>query len=412
VRAEASPTVAMELIAALGERLEAAWRGVHYDHAAFPGLARALLEELAPHRSFRIDELIRWVQHAPSVPRQNTESSFGEPPVTLFAGRRFFIEALFWVDGTTTIHQHGFSGAFQVLHGGSLHTRFNFERTRSISAQLQLGTLRSAPPELLRRGDTREIGSGDALIHSLFHLERPSVTLVARTYFDATAGPQYSFLRPGIAVDRSFRDERLPRMLQLAAMAWQTELPERRSLVAELLDGADLHSALLLLERIESLATLELPALLERLAQRDPASAPTLASAFAELGRQRLILEWRRQVRAPEHRFLLALLLNVERRDDILRLVAEHTGAADPIAQVVSWLGEMSPPDESGRAPLSYQLGEVELTVLRQLLGGRSVDEILDVLAADYDDVAAGAQDVRALCAALQGAPLLLPLFR
>jgi len=400
----------MQSIQTLGERIEAAWRELHYDHAAFPSLACASLEELAPHRSFRIDELIRWVQQAPAVPKQNAESSFGEPPVMLFAGRRFFIEALFWVDGTTAIHQHGFSGAFQVLHGGSLHTRFSFERTRRISEQLQLGTLRATPPELLRVGDTREIGSGEALIHSLFHLERPSVTLVVRTYFDAAAGPQYSFLRPGIAIDRSYHDERLPRLLQLMAMAWKTELPERHQLVADFLDGADLHSALLLLERLEPLAGTELPPLAKRLARREPAIAPLLAAALSEIGRQRLILHWRQQARAPEHRFLLALLLNVDGRDDILRLVAERTGTADPIGQVVSWLGEMSPPDASNA--LSYHLGEVELAVLRHLLAGRGFDEILDALAADYDDVAAQADDVRALCDALPHAPLLLPLFR
>jgi hypothetical protein len=34
------------------------------------------------------------------------------------------IEALFWVDGTTSIHQHSFSGAFQVLAGKSIHSRY------------------------------------------------------------------------------------------------------------------------------------------------------------------------------------------------------------------------------------------------------------------------------------------------
>src|SRR4051812_12794169 len=115
-------TSPMEVIRALGERLEAAWRAQHYDHAAFPRLARESLEELAPHRAFDAATLVRWLRQAPEVPRQHMASSFGEPPVTLFAGRRFFLEVLFWVDGTTAIHQHGFSGAFQVLAGGSLHT--------------------------------------------------------------------------------------------------------------------------------------------------------------------------------------------------------------------------------------------------------------------------------------------------
>ena len=404
----------MEAIRAIGELIEAAWRSQNYDHAVFAELARVTLEEAAPHRSFAIEELIRWLHKADQIPRQTIETTFGEPPVTLFAGRRFFIEALFWLDGTTAIHQHGFSGAFQVMHGESIHTRFSFEPKRMINAHLQFGELRAAPPEWLRRGATREINSGDDLIHSLFHLERPSVTLVVRTHFDSGAPPQYSYLRPGIAVDRFYRDERLPRLLQLFAVAHDCGFPERAQLVAEFLESADLHSAVLLLERLAFVAPDQFDAMLALLRKRDPESAATLAAAFGEVRRQQLVTQWRRQVHAPEHRFLLALLLNVSGRDEILRLVSERVPMRDPIDQVITWLGEMSPPDQAGEArnPLSYHLGGVELRILRHLLARQSVEEIIASLDAEFDDVGSQIDDIRALCAALPRALLLEPLFR
>ncbi|MFN2514442.1 MAG: hypothetical protein ABR568_23900, partial [Pyrinomonadaceae bacterium] len=57
---------------------------------------------------------------AASLPHQyDVEGRFGNPPITLFAGPRFHIDVYYWLDGTTSIHQHSFTGAFQVLLGSS-----------------------------------------------------------------------------------------------------------------------------------------------------------------------------------------------------------------------------------------------------------------------------------------------------
>jgi hypothetical protein len=268
----------------------------------------------------------------------------------------------------------------------------------------------------LTAGDVCEIRSGEGLIHSLFHLDRPSVTLVARTYYDPDGGPQYSFLRPGIALDRFYRDERLPRLLQLFAAGFEADVPNKRELAVDFLRTADLHACVLVLERLASFAGDDFEALIDVLGERDRAAADMLRQAFVEMRRQQLIVEWRRHARAPEHRFLLALLLNVEGREAILRLVQERVGTADaPIDQIVRWLGEMSPPRSSGGGvdnPLSYEFGEVELRVVHDLLMGLSADEIMVRLENEFDDVASQADDLRALCAAVRQAPMLRPLFR
>lgn len=401
----------MRNIERLGDDIERAFAAVQYDERQFPQIAQQALAAHAPYRSFGLSELVRWTHAASQIPTQ-TDISFGEPPVRLYSARRFYIEALFWLDGTTSIHQHDFSGAFQMLIGSSLHTRFTFRPEQVISKALALGELEAGLPELLRQGDTRPIFSASDLIHSTFHLDRPSVTLVVRTYREPSASSQLHFLPPGIAISSFHYDARLPRILQLFEGVFRAQLAEREAVVAEFLEKADLHSSILVLQRLGFIAQSELDRLLDIVCARQPHAARHLRSAVAELRRQSLIVRRRSDVQGADQRFLLALLLNVERRADILRLVGERVPGRDPIEQVAQWIAEISGAGDGADGGRGYLLGEVELEVFRHLLEERSVEQILDALSRKYDDVAGQAGQVRALCAAMQGTALLRPLLQ
>jgi hypothetical protein len=403
----------VEFIVELGTEIERTFRDAQYDERQFPEIARRALEAHKVQAAFSIADLVRWVHAAPQLPKQS-ESSFGEPPVLLYAGRRFYIEALFWMDGTTSVHQHGFSGAFQVLAGSSIHTQFRFAPEHVVNKGLVLGALDAHAPELLRVGDARTILAGDGLTHSVFHLDRPSVSLVVRTYEDLGARPQFRYLHPGIAIASFHYDARLPRLLELFAMLFGGKLPERVAVVGEYLERADLHSSILTIEKIAGAPRAELGPLVEIVCRRHGFAAAWVRAMVEELRRQRMIVERRHTVTSAELRFLLALLLNVERRDTLLRLVAAEVPDRDPIEQIVEWVGAMSPPKADGgeEQALSYALGEVELAVFRHLLQQRSVDEILVALADEYDDVAGQEETVRQLCLGLQRAALFRNLLR
>jgi hypothetical protein len=135
--------------------------------------------------------------------------------LVVFDDPRFYIQILFWLDGTTQIHQHEFSGAFHVLEGSSLHAEFAFANVRPVTAHFRLGDLQLTGTELLETGRTVPITSGAGSIHSLFHLETPSVTVVVRTHSDPGTGPQFTYLPPHVAVDPFFSDALTTRRLQL-----------------------------------------------------------------------------------------------------------------------------------------------------------------------------------------------------
>ena len=135
-----------------GRFVEERWRRANRDEHAFPEIA---LEAMALHAPSEVDpgEVTAWALEADALTVQaDLHSRFGEPSLTIYSGEGFRVDLLFWLDGTTTIHRHRFSGAFRVLLGSSLHSEFNFTMQRRVNSRLQLGALRMTRAELLEPG--------------------------------------------------------------------------------------------------------------------------------------------------------------------------------------------------------------------------------------------------------------------
>src|SRR5258708_25265758 len=132
----------MQAFNELGALVESRWRNETYAEDLFPGIASQTLSEL--RLSERVDpwEIIRWAHSTPTLPEQmDLAAKFGNPPVTVYVGHRFYIDVYYWLDGVTSIHQHAFSGAFQVLLGSSVHTRYGFEKESEIDPHFLTGKI-------------------------------------------------------------------------------------------------------------------------------------------------------------------------------------------------------------------------------------------------------------------------------
>ena len=102
----------------LGEKIDSAWRNVDYSEEKLPAIAADFLRKEGMPSKVTAWEVLEWGLEQTQLPRQkDVHSNFGDPPITLFTAPKFHIDVYFWFDGTTSIHQHGFCGAFQVLHG-------------------------------------------------------------------------------------------------------------------------------------------------------------------------------------------------------------------------------------------------------------------------------------------------------
>jgi hypothetical protein len=329
----------MRVLSELGARLDEAWQRLGYDELAFPALAAEALDAARVHRQISIADVVRWLLCASSLPEQDDlEAKFGQPPVTAYHGRRFYIQVLLWTEGTTSIHRHAFSGAFLMLEGPSLQVRYAFEPRRRVSSRLLIGDLRRCAAGLLAPGDVTPITHD--LIHSTYHLEAPAATVVVRSYRDHEVAPQYEYLPPTVAHDPFFEDPATKRRLQALRLLRKTQQPGHVELAAELVARSDLHTVfVVLLDLYRSIgsAARAAPAL-DAARARHGAAIDDLIPVLDEDLRRRRLHRAREAVADRDERFFLALLANLPDRTSIEAVVQQRHPDADARQKIATWL--------------------------------------------------------------------------
>ena len=333
----------------LGRTVLERWREQNFSLAVFPEVTRTAIEEAPPSENIDIDELIHEFLFNDDQPFQS-ESSFGQPELIAFNDTRFYIQILFWLEGTTEIHQHEFSGAFHVMGGSSVHSEFDFVGARSVTPHIRTGDLRVKRIELLETGRTVHITSGRDCIHSLFHLDTPSITVVIRTHHDPGTGPQYNYLPPHIAINPLHADSLTARRKQLLDVLETIDDPDYGTHVNEMMGRLDFERGFNMLRHAMP-RLIELNVWDEVLAtfqNKYGELALGVPDTLAECLRRETISQMRHFIVNPEHRFFLALLINVQNRADIFALVTRRFPGSSPIDTILGWAEELLEPNDFG----------------------------------------------------------------
>jgi len=333
----------------LGRTVLERWREQNFSLEVFPELTRTAIEEAPPSKNIDIDELIHEFLFNDDQPFQS-ESSFGQPELIAFNDTRFYIQILFWLEGTTEIHQHEFSGAFHVMQGSSVHSEFDFVGARSVTPHIRTGDLRVKQIELLETGRTVPITSGRDCIHSLFHLDTPSITVVIRTHHDPGTGPQYNYLPPHIAINPLHADSLTARRKQLLDVLETIEDPDYGTHLNEMMGRLDFERGFNMLRhampRLKELN--EWDEVLATFQNKHGELALGVPDTLAECLRRETISQMRHFIINPEHRFFLALLINVQNRADIFALVTRRFPESSPIDTILGWAEELVEPNDFG----------------------------------------------------------------
>ena len=385
----------MEFFQKLGSLVEERWRERNYDEYVFPEIAADALEEMDPIQASDPWEIIRWVNTTDSLPaQQDISNQFGNPPITLYNSSRFYIDVYYWVDGTTSIHQHGFCGAFQVHLGSSIHSHYSFKTRNRLNQHFVIGDISLEKVELLEKGAIRRILPGEAYIHSLFHLDRPSVTICIRTYKTYEGVPQYNYHKPYFGNDPFFEEHLTIRRTQCASLLFKIQHPETDAMIGELLSHSDFQTAFSILDLARNhllgnhlewafgLATGEerFEALMQIARRRHGELVDMIRPVFDEVQRQTNLIYRRSQITGNDHRFLLALLLNVPDRLKFLELVTSRYPDRDPVDTVTDWVEEIASTKVSGsHEPNVLGIRDYDddyLLVFQSLLEGKTLDGV------------------------------------
>ena len=393
----------MELFQKLGAQIETLWREKNYDETLFPEIAAQSLKEARLPEKVSAWEVIDWTLRETFLPEQrDLAGKFGDPPITLYNSPRFHVDVYFWLEGTTSIHQHGFCGAFQVLHGSSLHSWYDFEPREKINIFTEIGDINLKSCRLLQIGDVQEIWAGRQYIHGLFHLDQPSATIVVRTHRSPLAMPQYNYEKPFLAIDPFFEEPSTIKKLQALTALIRSRHPEGDARITEWLETSDFQTAFAILSKVKmyldvsgadqifnlSGSERRFEKFLEAARKRHGARADVFPKIFRHHDKLNQILRQRALVTNPEHRFFLALLLNVEGKERIFSLVKERFPDADALEKILDWTYDLAQTKVFG-SNISNALGvedfdDLDLFVLESLLKNRTEAEMLEALQTDY----------------------------
>ena len=246
---------------------------------------------------------------------------------------------------------------------------------------------------------------------------RPSVTIVVRTICDeASEGPQYDYRWPGIAYHPFQRHAPTIRRLQYLRMLRALDADTARTHVCHVLASADLFLAYTLISEI----------LLETGNSRE---AQNLANSCFVLSNEarlkvllaaqndlvsRTLINLRQSLHDANHRFLLALLLNVFDRNALLQVVAREYQDRDPVRSVIQWLREMT--GHTPRFPnlLSLDFNETVFEMLELMWRGQTLHAVLATLTERHGAEAMAGQHapLSALFDALRECALFAQVFR
>jgi hypothetical protein len=388
----------MDVFNELGRSVHGRWRRANYDDRAFPAIACEALHSWNLHGRITHDDVIDWVAEAPVLPPQtDLDAAFGDPPVVVYADSRFHIEVLFWATGTTAVHQHAFSGAFSVLSGSSVQSQYQFLVRERVNEHMLFGDLQLQRCGILTRGDIEPIYPGDGLIHSVFHLQMPSVSVVVRTHRDPATSVQHKYFRPHLAVDPFFSSPETTRRLQILDLLARLRSPRYEHVACRMLDGADCLETFELLNRCR-LQREDAPAAFARFISiaraRHGARVDLMLPVFDEMDREAVLMTRRETIVDRDHRFLLALLINLPNREAILSMVRQrYPGDAEHV--VMQWVSELS-----GKDVLGIDLDPLNASIVRCLIAGLPFDAVCDRLRQEYspEEIASQHDDLKDHC--------------
>jgi hypothetical protein len=202
-----------ELIENLAKAVEDQYQAAGRKRSRFPDVASKCLEEAGLHEKLRLADVLAWVGRADIGRQFDLADAFGDPPLTLWHNKEFRIEVYLWLETQTTIHDHRFSGAFQVLEGRTLHSSFAWETAETVAERLAVGEMTRTHTELLQCGGVRPIYGGPEMIHQALHLSTPTLTLIVRTHLEYDLLYQWRYWRPGLATVTSDVDDLLAKRL-------------------------------------------------------------------------------------------------------------------------------------------------------------------------------------------------------
>lgn len=188
---------------------EAAYEGCGRDWAQFAQRSAGILQSALDRETLSINQLATFSADFLGPPQNDPGLSFGTPPVTIYRSERVTVDMYFWQGLETSIHSHGFAGAFHTMSGLSLQQTYRFESHEICGCGCLVGVLSPERTDWIPGGTVLEIAPGAGFIHRVWHISPRVATLVLRTTRSVLDGQaQYDYFAPSFAQPATQRAKR------------------------------------------------------------------------------------------------------------------------------------------------------------------------------------------------------------
>lgn len=319
----------------LGETIRTTWSKYHYTEDALVDTAAITLDKFALHKQISPEDLIDYsLNPNPITSAHQFDSPFGDLQQILYRHSRFYIEALYWCDGTTAIHDHGFSGAFYVMSGSSINAEYQFHDAERINHHFWFGELSKPKISELQVGSVKKIYSGKRFIHSVFHLENPTVSIVVRTFQDDDAMPQFEYRGNKIRLVQ----ELIPEFAKkIKGLRFALAMDEKKFIAAfaRIYHESPFDERYWLLRAFYSSFT-HLSCSLTNIIQAEDDKTKIILESIKEEAMIYKAIQLRNAIKDPDLRYFLALLLNLSSWKEITRFIKNRYVNSDEI--LANWL--------------------------------------------------------------------------
>lgn len=123
--------------------------------------------------------------------------NFSHHPLTIWSSEDMSFDLYYWQPGETTLHDHGFHGAFMPVVGDYAETVYHFTKKFDVGRGIEVGELKSEELQVLPNGKAVAIFHAPSSIHQVTH-QSFCVTMCLRSKF---TGPELSdYYFPGLKV--------------------------------------------------------------------------------------------------------------------------------------------------------------------------------------------------------------------
>lgn len=177
----------------LGKAAEAAYAETNRSASEFTGIAADLLSDWDLASRLSLQEFFQAAMNG-DLTGDGATSKPGM--IQLFSGEHVRIVAHLWADAADRLHQHDWTGAFQVIQGQSFNSTFTFDQAQTID-EFALGMLTRTGFSVFHAGSVQPVSEGAELIHSVVYPGKPGLAISLRVPGEGPRGAM-EYLRPGL----------------------------------------------------------------------------------------------------------------------------------------------------------------------------------------------------------------------